>query len=123
MDLIGIVLIFLIGLFIHAVVRSHFREKERVRTETINYLNRIIHKVLIEKHHGLEYWFDADNNMFLAQGKTFEEVTSILKSRFPDHVFLFDTGGISEKTNWKLIPFDNYDSGSFIGKLIYGRNQ
>ena len=122
MDLIGIVLFCLIVFFISAAIRSYFREKERVRVETINYLNRIIHQVLIEKHHGLEYWFDADDNTFLAQGKTFEEVTSILKSRFPDHVFLFDTGGISEKTNWKLIPFDNYDSSSFIGKLIYGRN-
>jgi hypothetical protein len=123
MDLIGIVLLFLIGLLISAFIRSYFREKERVQRETINYLNSVIHKVLIEKHHGLEYWFDEDDNTFLAQGKNFEEVTGILKGRFPGHVFLVEAGGISEKTNWKLIPFDNRDIGSFVGKLIYGKNQ
>jgi len=73
----------------------------------IDYLNKIIHTVEIEKHSNIEYWFDTDSHQFLGQGATFEEIIDVVKSRFPDHIFLLkDQGGFCAKTNWQIVPFD-----------------
>lgn len=121
--LLYIILFFVVRFVVVSVVRAHRQQKEEIRQSAIKYLNSIIHKVTIERYHGIEYWFDEDSNKFLAQGKTFEEISEILKSRFPDHVFLIDEGGVSNKTNWKFLPFDGRDSVGFVNRLIHGRTQ
>jgi len=74
------------------------------RVERLKYLNSIIHDVKIEHQGEMEYWFDKDSDQFLGQGKTIDEIASVLKSRFPDHVFLLgEKGGIGSKTDWKLL--------------------
>lgn len=123
MDLMIIILVLLAAFVINAVINSAINQKRQRQLETIQYLNSIIHKVSVEKYHGIEYWFDEDTNKFLAQGKNYEEISETLKIRFPNHVFLFDEGGFSEKTNWKFIPFDNNNASTFISSLIYGRAQ
>lgn len=124
MDLI---LTFIVAVMLYCILDAVFRAYTTVRQErkdaVVNYLNSIIHKVNVEKYHDIEYWFDENTNKFLAQGKNHEEISKILKCRFPDHVFLFDEGGFSEKTNWTFIPFDNNNPSTFINKLIYGRAQ
>lgn len=37
---------------------------------------------------GVVYVYDADSEVFLAQGKTVDEIRSVLKLRFPDKLFL-----------------------------------
>jgi hypothetical protein len=51
------------------------------------------------------YWFDADDNEFLAQGKRFEDTKDQLKKRFPTHIFFVTTGDKKYKIaspNWQL---------------------
>jgi len=78
------------------------------REQVVRYLNEIIHTVEVEKINGIEYWYDFDNHKFLGQGGTFDEVLKVVKSRFPDHIFLFKdhNGGLCAKTNWQIVPFD-----------------
>jgi hypothetical protein len=79
------------------------------RLEILKKLDLIIHQVTIENRNGVEYWYDKDNDIFLAQGKTIDEVISVLKSRFPDHIFLLeDRGGIAAQTNWKLMTPEEF---------------
>lgn len=53
-------------------------------------LKSIIHAVKIEKHNGVEYWYDLDSEQFLAQGTTRTELVEALKKRFDGHVFLIN---------------------------------
>lgn len=61
----------------------------------------IVHCVRVEEHNKVYYWYDNDDNRFLAQGSTSEEIVEHLKSRFPDHIFFVSDHFISEKTGWK----------------------
>lgn len=119
--------IFIFSLIISFVGTTVFltgvRKRNERRLETIRYLNKIVHPILIEKHFDIEYWFDRDEHTFLAQGKNFEEILEILKSRFPGHVFLLDHGGFSEKTGWKFVPYNDHSLPTFLSNLIYGKNQ
>ena len=85
--------------------------------ELLKRLNSIIHQVKIEKHNDIEYWYDKDSNVFLGQGRTLEDVVEVLKSRFPDHVFLLEgKGGIAEQTGWKLMTPDEVKKIELISK-------
>ena len=79
------------------------------RVKLLKHLDEIVHQVKIETVGDMEYWYDETNNNFLGQGKTLEEVVGVLKSRFPEHVFLIkDKGGIAAQTNWKLMNPDEF---------------
>jgi hypothetical protein len=79
------------------------------RVKLLKHLNNIIHQVKIETIGDIEYWYDKDTNNFLGQGKTLEEIISILKARFPDHLFLIEgKGGIAAKTDWKLMDPEEF---------------
>lgn len=87
------------------------------RLNILKKLNNLIHQVKIEKHSGMEYWYDQDDHTFLGQGRTLEEVVEVLKTRFPDHIFLIkDKGGIAAKTDWKLVSADEVKKIELISK-------
>lgn len=71
------------------------------------HLDEIIHNVNIEQVGPVQYWYDKDNNQFLCQGQTTEEIVSVLKSRFPDHIFLVEDKGILHGPDWKFV--DQFD--------------
>lgn len=79
-------------------VRQGSREEHRDRV--ISVLDKIIREVNIETHHGLAYWFDKENDKFLAQGATSQEIISVLKERFPDNVFLLPDGQVISAPTW-----------------------
>jgi hypothetical protein len=60
------------------------------RQGLIKKLNDVIHVVKEEKHGDVTYWFDQDNDQFLAQGRDFDEIKSHIKQRFHKHVFLIN---------------------------------
>jgi len=65
-------------------------------------LDGIIHRVRVEKQSNTYYWYDMDNNTFLAQGTSDEEIIAILKRRFPTHMFFLPTHHlICAKTDWQ----------------------
>jgi len=87
----------------------YYSEIDARRNRLIQHLDRIIHRVRIEKDREIYYWYDDDNGEFLAQGSTNDEIVNNLKHRFPTHIFYFPTRHlISEKTNWKptTLPID-----------------
>jgi hypothetical protein len=58
--------------------------------------------VRVEKERETYYWYDMDNNKFLGQGSTEEELIGNLKSRFPTHMFFLPTNHlICAKTDWQ----------------------
>jgi hypothetical protein len=65
-------------------------------------LDEIVHRVRVEKDRETYYWYDMDNNKFLGQGSTEEELIGNLKSRFPDHMFFLPTNHlVCAKTDWQ----------------------
>jgi hypothetical protein len=84
--------------------------KLKERVDILKQLSEIIHQVKVEERDGIKYWYDADSEAFLAQGKTIDEVINVIKSRFPDHIFLIqDTGGVSKQTDWKLMSVEEFN--------------
>ena len=55
--------------------------------EVLERVNNIMHRVRVEQHGDVYYWYDEDSNDFLAQGKNLTDATTQLKSRFPGHLF------------------------------------
>ena len=78
-----------------ALKEAHEEIKERIE--------KIIHEVAVEKHGEMEYWFDKDTDQFLGQGKTIEEVTKHIKSRFPDHIFVLPPKGVICAPRWEFV--------------------
>jgi hypothetical protein len=79
------------------------------KIKQLNHISNLIHQVKVEKHSGMEYWFDEDDNKFLGQGKTMEDTIDHIKSRFPDHIFLIQgKGGVSKQTDWKLLDTEEF---------------
>lgn len=83
-------------------------KKEQHVKHMIEKLDEVTHRVQVEKHGDMYYWFDADDNEFLAQGKSLEDTIDILKKRFPTHMFFVTTGDIKYKIaspGWNLEPY------------------
>jgi hypothetical protein len=84
--------------------------KLKERVDILKQLTEIIHQVKVEERDGIKYWYYADSEAFLSQGKTIDEVINVIKSRFPDHIFLIqDTGGVSKQTDWKLMSVEEFN--------------
>ena len=64
--------------------------KQEVHNKMVEKFAEIVHRVKIEKYHNQTYWYDQDDETFLAQGVTTEEIIEKLKSRFPDHFFFLE---------------------------------
>ena len=56
---------------------------------------KIVNIDLVRMEHGI-YAYDRATQMFLAQGKTKEEIVDILQSRFPDTSFMASPKNIEE---------------------------
>jgi hypothetical protein len=94
---------------VHVILRLHSSVKStavEIHNKIVRRLDEIVHRVLVEKQGEVYYWFDQDNNKFLAQGRTTEEILTVIKSRFPDHIFYFEESNhlICAKHNWEPQP-------------------
>jgi hypothetical protein len=69
------------------------------------HLDEILHRVVIEENGNMYYWFDQDDNEFLAQGTTTEEIIDALKKRYPDHIFYLQESEhlLCAKHDWKPV--------------------
>jgi hypothetical protein len=70
-------------------LRDIKNQSEDLREHMENHLEMVLHNVKEESHDGITYWFDDDNDQFLAQGETLSDVKQHLKDRFKDHIFIF----------------------------------
>lgn len=99
--------------FIASLLIGYFQRNINAKEEELSAmrekLNDIIHRVKVEKHNDMYYWFDADDDEFLGQGKTIEEAVEQLRKRFPGHIFFVSDKDQSYKISgpdWKLQPFN-----------------
>lgn len=66
------------------------------------HIDSIVHRVTVVEEKNVYYWYDMDNNKFLAQGSSDEEIINNLKSQYPTHLFFLPTNHIiSAKTDWQ----------------------
>lgn len=92
---------------------AHKNARAEMQDHLLRKLDEIIHRVKVEEHHGHLYWFDRDNDRFLGQGATQEDVIAVIKKRFPEHIFFLSKDEvIAASTNWevsdqKKISIDN----------------
>lgn len=75
-------------------------EAERLKEQ----LSKMIHRIKQEKHGDCYYWFDLDDDSFLAQGKTDSEMIEVLKKRFPTHIFILNNEQGLRGPDWKPVP-------------------
>mgnify|MGYP003347122532 CR=1 FL=1 len=61
--------------------------KRQAKLAEMAELEEISHRVLVEKHGDIYYWFDQDDGEFLGQGKDTQSIIETIKSRFPKHIF------------------------------------
>ena len=103
MDTIDIIFLLLIGWWIWNSISS---KKQQFNMDVAKKVAEVIHEIKLEKHGDIMYWFDMENDRFLAQGKTPSELIDHLKSRFPDHLFYINSDGkshiLSAGTDWKI---------------------
>ena len=102
---------FVIGL-LTIPLRKRMERRQDELDEQIEQLSKLVHRVQVEKHGESYYWFDADSDKFLGQGKTIEEAVVQIKNRFPGHIFLVGTKDNTYRLSgpdWTLKPMDVAD--------------
>lgn len=82
---IGVVVSICVSIFF--AVQSVNLNKE-IEDTVRSKLDSIIREVNVETHKGITYWFDKENDKFLAQGETLDEIRAVLKQRFPKNIFV-----------------------------------
>lgn len=91
------------------VVRAFFSNNEaELREKLVKYVDEVTHRVEVEIQDGMHYWFDKDDQEFIAQGRDLSELIDRTKQRFPTHLFFFrikeNDYVLSAKTEWKPVP-------------------
>jgi hypothetical protein len=103
-------------------IRKMKEESAELREHLENKLEMTLHNVKQEQHNDVHYWFDEDNDQFLAQGKTFEEVKEHLKARFKDHIFIVGEKDVFVGPEYECVTFDNEDDISrYVAKVLLQR--
>lgn len=75
-------------------VLSAIRYCRDIKIQEIEIQNKrtdeLVHLVEQQQQDGIIYWYDLDNGQFLAQGCDYNEITAVLASRFPRHIFVIN---------------------------------
>lgn len=102
----GLIALIATRFILHTIVYK-FQQQLHLRKENhIKKLDQIIRYVKTERHGDIDYWFDGENNQFIAQGRTREEIVLVLKSRFPEYIFLLENEKIIAGPEFNEISLD-----------------
>ena len=82
-------------------------ELEAEREELKEKVASMLHPIKQEKHGDIYYWFDADTDQFLAQGKDEDDIREHLLKRFKGHVFLINDSKAMVGPELKVVPIEN----------------
>ena len=112
MEFVDFLLQALVWYFIFRVVwwlaSAWNQAKQEVHEKNIEIFNALTHRVKIENHNDQTYWYDFDNDTFLAQGATTDEIIEKLKAIYPDHFFFLEGSDYSvyrlSAPDWNLTP-------------------
>lgn len=93
MDIIlSIILGVAIGFFISGVINQYkkivaIRELDQSISKSLKALKDKIVPSRIEEDNGMLFLYNSETNEFLGQGKTFKELESIMKEKYPNKLF------------------------------------
>lgn len=79
----------------------------------------LVRTVRQEKHNDVYYWFDEENDQFLAQGKDSTEIINHLRNRFNHHVFMLENDKILVGPEFMIYDIKD-KSAEEVGELIAG---
>ena len=86
--------------------------------EIREHLSSIIHPVKSETHNGVMYWYDAEDDTFLVQGRDDAELAAALKARWIDHIFIIGDRYLMAGPNFDMIEIEDPEE---IGKMLADR--
>jgi hypothetical protein len=125
MDIIlDIIAILFYALMIYIIVRvflallslNRFIDIMSERSQEIReHLSSIIHPVKSETHDGVMYWYDAEDNTFLVQGRDDAELAAALKARWIDHIFIIGDRYLMAGPDFDMIEIEDPEE---IGKML-----
>jgi len=87
-------------------------------TQIKKYLASIIHPVKSEQHGDVIYFFDADTNTFLAQGRDDAELAESLKARWQDHIFIVGERYVMAGPDFKMLEIEDPE---YVGRMLAER--
>ena len=105
--------IFLISIIVNffiSLVKSNLESRVEQHIEILEKFNELVHRVRVEEHNNVFYWFDDDNDEFLAQGQNIDEATERLKARFPGHIFFITNKEVIYRLSapeWQLVKHEH----------------
>ena len=92
---------------------DYFRNSaDALEEKLLKRIDDLVHRVEVEKHGDIHYWFDSRDGQFLAQGRTLEEMIDHVRDRFPSHIFFVDSKQTVYKLcgpDWKFEPVAEKD--------------
>jgi hypothetical protein len=109
-----LVLVFLAG-SLYIQVRMQ-RAMDKIEKDLRSSVDKMIRDIKVERVGDLCYWFDKENDQFIAQGKTIDEIATVLKQRFPKKIFL------AENQIWAGPDFHPLDTTEWL-KVINGKHK
>lgn len=83
--------------------------------EIREHLSSIIHPVKSETHDGVMYWYDAEDDTFLVQGRDDAELAAALKARWIDHIFIIGDRYLMAGPDFDMIEIEDPEE---IGKML-----
>ena len=86
--------------------------------EIREHLSSIIHPVKSETHNGVMYWYDAEDDTFLVQGRDDAELAAALKARWIDHIFIIGDRYLMAGPDFDMIEIGDPEE---IGKMLADR--
>ena len=86
--------------------------------EIREHLSSIIHPVKSETHDGVMYWYDAEDDTFLVQGRDDAELAAALKARWIDHIFIIGDRYLMAGPDFEMIEIKDPEE---IGKMLADR--
>ena len=75
--------------------------------QQIAQLEQLVHVVKQEVINDIIYWFDNDDDTFLAQGRDHNEIVAVLERRFPQHIFVINETQMIMGPDWdRVVDFE-----------------
>ena len=128
MDIImDVISILFEALMIYVIVRvilallslNRFMDVMAERGQEIReHLSSLIHPVKSETHNGVMYWYDAEDDTFLVQGRDDAELAAALKARWIDHIFIIGDRYLMAGPDFDVIEITDPEE---VGKMLADR--
>jgi hypothetical protein len=114
---VDVIVVYCVVQFIRALfhfndtINQHRQIAEDIREHLIS----IVHPVKSEVHNGIMYWFDAEDDTFIAQGRDDAELASALRARWMNHVFVLGDRYVLTGPDFAMTEIKDPDE---IGRML-----